>query len=133
MKASDDYTGYHFISVGRGRAKKEPFSVTVKKATGIPLEKCAWLAFFKTVEKYHGEGYGKKLITDFMDAAKKKTIVVNTSSDYNFGFYGHMGFARVRDLEMLRTKERQYLYVYSADGKTMKKYRREENKIIRNP
>jgi transposase len=33
-----------------------------------------------------GERRGKKLITDFMDAAKKNTIVVNTSTDYNFGF-----------------------------------------------
>jgi GNAT superfamily N-acetyltransferase len=101
----------------------------VKDSVGVPPEKCAWIVFLQTMKNVRGKGYGKRLITDFMNTAKKYPVLVRTSTDYDYGFYEYMGFARVHDFEMKRRKEHRFLYAYNADREIMKKYRKREKAI----
>jgi hypothetical protein len=61
MKASDDYTGYHFLSVDRGRTKKEPFSVTVKRRPVFRLKNARGSPSLKRLKNIKAKVMAKNL------------------------------------------------------------------------
>ncbi|WP_010260665.1 GNAT family N-acetyltransferase [Treponema primitia] len=117
-----------FIMIQLGGGSGERISDVIRNTIGVSISQCAWLTFFKTMESFQGKGYGKQLITDFMAQAKNYPIIVLTTTDSNFGFYEHMGFARVWD-KKIKGKEHHFIYAYTADAKTMKKYRQKEKAL----